>query len=36
MNILDIYPYTIEGGKLYQLIENEDEEWELHIISIRE
>jgi hypothetical protein len=36
MNVLDIYPYTIEGGKLYQLIENEDEEWELHILSIRE
>ena len=36
MNVLDIYPYTVEGGKLYQLIENEDEEWELHIVSIRE
>jgi hypothetical protein len=36
MNVLDIYPYTVAGGKLYQLIENEDEEWELHIVSIRE
>ena len=36
MNVLDIYPYTIKGGKLYQLIENEDEEWELHIVSIIE
>jgi hypothetical protein len=34
MNVLDIYPYTVEGGKLYQLIENEDEEWKLHITTI--
>jgi hypothetical protein len=25
------YPVQIKGGKLYQLIENEDEQWELHI-----
>jgi hypothetical protein len=36
MNVLDIYPYTVAGRKLYQLIENEDEEWELHIVSFRE
>ena len=28
------YPVRIKGGKLYQLIENEDEQWELHITPI--
>ena len=30
------YPHTISSGKLYQLVENEDEEeWELHITKIK-
>lgn len=33
--LLCAYPFTIAGGKIYQLIENEDtEEWELHINKI--
>jgi len=28
------YPVRIKGEKLYQLIENEDEQWELHITPI--
>jgi hypothetical protein len=28
------YPYTIQGGKLYQLIDNAEEEWELHVTGI--
>ncbi len=28
------YPLTIVKGKLYQLIENEDEEWELHVHNL--
>lgn len=28
---LQPYPLNFKNGKLYQLIENEDEEWELHI-----
>ena len=28
----DLYPYTINGGKLYQVVDNDDTEvWELHI-----
>jgi hypothetical protein len=34
LNILELFPYTIEKGKIYQLVENDDEEWELHIQSI--
>ena len=33
-NILEFFPYTIEKGKIYQLVETDDEEWELHIQSI--
>lgn len=29
------YPYTIKNEKVYQLIENSDEEWELHILPIK-
>jgi hypothetical protein len=37
MNPLELYPYTINNNKLYQLIENEDSEtWELHITKIEE
>lgn len=28
-------PYTIKNGTFYQLVENEDETWELHISEIR-
>jgi len=36
MNALELYPYTTNKDKLYQLIENEDdEEWELHITEIK-
>lgn len=28
-------PYTIKNGKFYQLVENEDETWELHISEIK-
>lgn len=32
MNTAEYYPYTIKGSKLYQLVEDEDEEeWILHI-----
>jgi len=34
-NALEPYPAAIKNGKLYQLIENDDEEWELHIIDIK-
>jgi hypothetical protein len=28
----DLYPYTIQEGKLFQLVDNEEtEEWSLHI-----
>lgn len=31
-DILEVYPFTIKNGKIYQLVENEDEEeWELHV-----
>lgn len=31
---LEIYPFTFKNNRLYQLVENEDEEWELHITEI--
>jgi hypothetical protein len=35
-DILELYPYTITGGKIYQLVENEEEEeWELHVTEIK-
>lgn len=35
-NIVEASPYTIDNDKIYQLIENSEEEnWELHIIPIR-
>lgn len=34
MNIFRPYPFTISGGKLYQLIETDDEKWKLHIFEI--
>lgn len=33
-DIMTPYLYAIDGGKLYQLAENEDEEWELRISEI--
>jgi hypothetical protein len=33
-DLLDVYPFTIHKGKLYQIIENQDEDWELHVSSI--
>lgn len=32
---LEPYPYTVKNGKLYQLIETEDEQWELHASEIK-
>jgi hypothetical protein len=34
-NALEPYPAVIKNGKLYQLIENDDEEWELFITDIK-
>lgn len=35
-DILAVYPFTITGGKIFQLVENEDEEeWELHVSEIK-
>lgn len=33
---LEPYPYTVKKGKLYQLIETEDEIWELHANEINQ
>jgi hypothetical protein len=33
-DIFNAYVYTIDGGKIYQLVENEEEEWELRISEI--
>ncbi|UCH97773.1 MAG: hypothetical protein JSV88_13220, partial [Candidatus Aminicenantes bacterium] len=32
--IFSFYPNTIKNGKLYQLLENENEEWELYVHEI--
>jgi hypothetical protein len=32
--MFSFYPNTIKNGKLYQLLENENEEWELHVTDI--
>ncbi|NIM14148.1 MAG: hypothetical protein GTO45_19065 [Candidatus Aminicenantes bacterium] len=35
-DMIEFYPFTITGGKIYQLVENEDEEqWELHVTEIK-
>ncbi len=34
-DIMTPYLYTIHGGKIYQLVENEDEAWELQISEIQ-
>jgi hypothetical protein len=33
-NVQELDPYTIKNGKVYQLVENMEEEWELHVIDI--
>lgn len=34
-NILELFPFTIKDGKLFQIIDNEEtEEWDLHISDI--
>lgn len=34
-NIFEFYPYAVSGGKIYQLVDNEDtEDWELRIHSL--
>lgn len=35
MNPEKPYPYTINGGKRYQLVDNDDDEWELHITEFK-
>jgi hypothetical protein len=35
-NVLEIHPFDISNNKLFQLVENEDEEeWELHVTEIK-
>ena len=33
-SLIFYHSWTIGNGKLYQLVENEDEEWELHVMKI--
>jgi hypothetical protein len=34
-SIFSFYPFGIEDGKIFQLLENEDEKWELHVTDIQ-
>lgn len=34
-NIVETYPLSIIGGNVYQLVENEEEEWDLHVIPVK-
>jgi hypothetical protein len=34
-NIVETYPLSISGGNVYQLVENEMEEWDLHVIPVK-
>lgn len=34
-NIVETYPLSIRDGKVYQLVENEAEDWELRVIAIK-
>lgn len=34
-NGMDKKPYTIMDNKIYQLVEGEDEVWELHAIAFK-
>ena len=33
-NATEIFPYTVSGNRLYQLIKNKSEKWELQIIKL--
>ncbi len=33
-DIIDLYPFEVSNGKIYQLLENEDEDWELKSTAI--
>jgi hypothetical protein len=33
-SILHTYPYTISGKKIYQLVEDEEEDWYLQVTDI--
>jgi len=33
-NVLQPFPSAIQDGRLYQVVENEDEEWELHVTPV--
>ena len=32
--MFSFYPFTIKNGKLYRLVENQDEAWELHVTKL--
>ena len=34
-NIVETYPLSISGGNLYQLVENEVEGWDWHVIPVK-
>jgi hypothetical protein len=34
-SIFSFYPFAIKNGKVFQIIENEDEQWELHVTGIQ-
>jgi hypothetical protein len=34
-NIVETYPLSISGGNVYQVVENEVEEWDLHVIPVK-
>jgi hypothetical protein len=34
-NIVETYPLSIIGGNVYQVVENEVEEWDLHVIPVK-
>lgn len=33
-NLVELYPYWFENGKLYQIVEDDEEVWELHVYSL--
>ena len=33
-DLVDLYPFAIKDGKFYQLVDNEEEIWELHVSDI--
>lgn len=34
MNVMELFPFDMDGGNVYQIVENDDEEWELHVSRI--